>query len=136
MSFSSQGGSNSLTGVWQGLYSYPGSGEPVSFVATLIETGSFVSGTTHETCAAMDKTKATLYAMISGIRGDGSVTFTKSYDGTAGWEHKVEYDGKLNGEATEIEGRWDINGLLAGRFMMIRNPGKEVAVDVKVFERV
>ena len=136
MSSSSQGAARSLTGVWQGLYSYPGQGEPVGFVATLIEAGSSVSGTTHETCAVADFTKKTLYAIISGIRRDGSVTFTKAYDGTAGWNHKVEYDGALNGEATEIEGRWTINGLLAGRFMMIRNPGKEVAVKREVFEKV
>jgi hypothetical protein len=126
----------SLTGVWQGLYSYPGQGEPVSFVATLIETGSFVCGTTHETCSVTDASKQNLHAMISGVRHDASVTFTKSYDGTAGWKHKVEYDGALNSEASEVEGRWNIDGILAGRFMMIRNPGKEVAVERKVFERV
>lgn len=133
---SSKDAGQSLTGVWQGLYSYPGHGEPVNFVSTLIETGSFVSGTTHETCATTSGGNNTLYAMISGMRGGGSVTFTKAYDGTAGWDHKVEYEGALNGDATEIEGQWNINGLLAGRFMMIRNPGKEVAVKREVFEKV
>ena len=136
MSKSPAGAAQNLTGVWQGLYSYPGQGEPVSFVATLIEAGAFLYGTTHETCALADASRRTLHAMISGVRGGGSVTFTKAYDGTAGWNHRVEYDGALNADATEIEGRWSISGLLAGRFMMIRNPGKEVAVERKVVEKV
>ncbi len=126
----------SLTGVWQGLYSYPGQGEPVSFVATLIEAGAFVSGTTHETCPTEHGGVSTLYAMLSGSRSSASVMFTKAYDGTAGWKHKIEYDGGLNADASEIEGRWHIDGLLAGRFMMIRNPGQEVAVKQEVLERV
>ena len=133
---SSPEANKSLTGVWNGMYTYPNSGEPVFFVATLIEAGNFISGTTHETTATMDASKKTLYAMLSGTRGSGNVLFTKSYDGTAGWNHKVEYDGALNGEATEIEGQWNINGLLQGRFMMMRNPGKEVAVKRVVFETV
>ena len=74
--------------------------------------------------------------MLSGSRGEGYVVFTKEYDGSGGWSHTVEYDGVLNGEATEIEGHWNINGLLAGRFMMMRNPGKQVAVKREVLEKV
>ena len=44
-------GAQNLTGVWDGIYSYPIARAPVSFVATLIETASAVSGTTHELCA-------------------------------------------------------------------------------------
>ena len=35
-----------LTGVWQGLYTYP-NGESVSFVATLIDSGGALSGSIH-----------------------------------------------------------------------------------------
>jgi hypothetical protein len=38
----------SITGVWQGTYCYPFGLGPVSFVATLIEAGSSLTGTTHE----------------------------------------------------------------------------------------
>jgi hypothetical protein len=38
-----------LTGVWQGLYTYP-NGESASFVATLIDNGGALSGSTHEPC--------------------------------------------------------------------------------------
>ena len=136
MNIGSAGSGKSLTGVWQGLYSYPGQGEPVSFVATLIEAGSFVSGATHETCAIETGGASTLYAMLSGVRRDGSLTFTKSYDGSSGWKHKVEYDGRLNGDATEVEGRWHIGGALAGRFMMIRSPGQEAVAKKEVLEKV
>ncbi len=131
-----QENAKSLTGVWQGLYSYPGKGEPVSFVATLIEAGSMVCGTTHETCATTDASRQTLYAMLQGTRGGSSVNFTKSYDGSAGWTHHVDYEGRLNPDATEIEGVWQISGLLAGRFMMIRSTGTEIAVTRKVSEKV
>jgi hypothetical protein len=43
------GGSESLTGVWEGLYSYPGNlGPPNGFTATLIQFGDSVTGTVHE----------------------------------------------------------------------------------------
>lgn len=128
--------SKSLTGVWTGMYTYPNSGEPIFFTASLIESGSLVTGTTHETCATIDSPRTTLHAMLSGSRGEGYVVFTKEYDGSGGWSHTVEYDGMINGEATEIEGHWNINGLLAGRFMMMRNPGKQVAVKREVLEKV
>jgi hypothetical protein len=35
-----------LTGVWQGRYTYPHHMPPVSFVATLIETATRLSGST------------------------------------------------------------------------------------------
>jgi hypothetical protein len=39
-----------LTGVWQGLCTYP-NGESASFVATLIDGSGALSGSTHEPCA-------------------------------------------------------------------------------------
>ena len=42
-------GKQNLTGVWHGLYTYPG-GTSVAFVATLIEAGSHLNGSTHEPC--------------------------------------------------------------------------------------
>jgi hypothetical protein len=45
---SKQDNGRSLTGVWNGLYSYPHSLPPVSFTAILIESGASFSGTTHE----------------------------------------------------------------------------------------
>ena len=78
MSGNAGGGGKSLTGVWQGLYSYPGKGDSVPFVATLIESGGSISGTTHETCATRDSSRQTLFAMVSGSRARASVIFSKN----------------------------------------------------------
>ncbi len=40
--------SQNLTGVWNGRYVYPREMAPVSFVATLLETASRLTGATHE----------------------------------------------------------------------------------------
>ena len=63
----------SLTGVWHGIYSYPIARAPVSFVATLIESASAVTGTTHEPCAVGGSPNDVLYATLSGSRHDSAV---------------------------------------------------------------
>ena len=125
-----------LTGVWHGLFTYA-TGQSVSFVATLIESGSHLGGATHEPCVASVCPSDTVYASLSGGRQGNSVTFVKSYDGGAGpdYQNPVAYDGMLNGDATEIEGRWRIRGLLSGRFLMIRSAGKAEAVERKAHQR-
>jgi hypothetical protein len=126
---------HNLTGVWHGLYTYPG-GESVPFVATLIDAGASLSGSTYETCATLDRARSTLFAMLWGVRSGRSVNFTKNYDGSAGWTHSVAYDGALNADATEIEGDWTIDHALSGRFLMIRAPGREAVVERRVAETV
>ncbi|MBS0280782.1 MAG: hypothetical protein JSR25_06460, partial [Proteobacteria bacterium] len=42
------GGPENLTGIWQGLFSYPSMYRAASFTATLIETGSHLTGSTAE----------------------------------------------------------------------------------------
>lgn len=126
----------SLTGVWNGLYSYPALLEPVGFMATLIDAGASLSGTTHETCEVSPGRTAALFAMISGSRNGFSVAFTKAYDGSGGWNHVVHYDGVLNGDGTEIEGRWTVPGAMTGKFLMIRNVAKARALTREVFEKV
>lgn len=117
-------GATNLTGVWNGLYTYA-NGTSVSFVATLIETESALSGTTHEPCIVGDCPNDTLYATLLGRRQDSAVTFTKSYDAAAGPLYgPVEYEGTLSGDGTEIEGRWTLSRGWSGKFLMIRSAGK------------
>jgi hypothetical protein len=72
------------------------------------------------------------FAMLSGSRKGSAVTFVKTYDGAGPeYENPVAYDGALNDDATEIEGRWQIRGLLSGRFLMIRSSGKAESVERK-----
>lgn len=124
--------SQNLTGVWNGRYFYPREYEPVSFVATLIETASRLTGTTHEAESAAAGTAK--YATLHGQRDGSSVSFVKTYD-NAGLQ-PIDYLGTLNGDATEIEGTWRIRGNWSGKFVMIRAPRKAAAVVRKVAERV
>src|SRR4029450_9638091 len=67
----SRGNGPSLTGLWNGLFSYPRRYDPTQFVAILIQSGSSLSGTTHESCAIEGIFGGVLYATLQGQR-DGS----------------------------------------------------------------
>ena len=126
---------DSLTGVWHGIYSYPREVASVSFVATLIETATAVTGATHEPRATGGSANQMLFATLTGSRRGNAVSFTKTYDGDNPHYGTVAYEGRLNGERTEIEGRWHIPGVWSGKFLMIREPGREVAVSRKASAR-
>jgi len=125
-----------LTGVWHGLYSYERFRDPVYFVASLIDCGSFVSGTTHESEIGERGAPLTLFASIEGAARNGGVAFTKTYDGSGGWAHSVSYAGRLSPDASEIEGRWTIGRHADGRFLMIRSRGVSESVVRAAFEKV
>ena len=122
-------GPQSLTGVWNGLYTYS-NGLSVSFVATLIDSGSALSGTTHEPNVLGTTAGGTLTALLAGGRQGGAISFVKTYDEEGPrLYYPVHYEGALNGDATEIEGRWRIGDGTAGKFLMIRSNGKAAAVE-------
>lgn len=127
---------DSLTGVWHGLYSYPVFAEPVYFVASLIQSGTSISGTIHEAERGENGAPLTLYAGVSGTVDRPSVDFAKTYDGTGGWSHTVMYSGLLDGDMSEIEGTWTIRGVWSGRFLMIRSRLASEAKAREVFEKV
>jgi hypothetical protein len=110
---------DSLTGVWDGLFQYA-DGESMPFTATLIQSGTAFTGTTHEVCSVWYCPEKTHLANLSGERSGRSLSFTKSYDPPGYGYDKVVYKGMLNSEATEISGRWTINPALSGNFLMIR----------------
>jgi hypothetical protein len=124
-----------LTGIWHGLYSYPVGRAPVSFVATLIEAGHTVSGTTHEPCGMGGGPNETLFATLLGRRDGSAVSFVKTYDGSNPHYKNVAYEGTLSADGTEIEGRWIVPGSWSGKFLMVRPAGKQEAVTRKAFER-
>jgi hypothetical protein len=132
---------DSLTGVWHGLYSYAAYREPVYFVATLIDAGSFIGGSTYESEIGETGAPLTLFASIEGTKAGLHIVFTKTYDGSGGWAHTVRYEGMLNADRTEIEGTWAIRngpgGATAnGRFLMIRSRGATEEVARKRFVEV
>ena len=118
----------SLTGVWHGLYTYRDGQAPGAFVATLIEAGTSFSGAIHEDSNGDGLPVRQLNATVDGRRASQMVTFAKTYDGADGWDHTVYYEGVLSEDFTEIEGLWFIPRVVAGRFMMIRNSGRPDAV--------
>jgi hypothetical protein len=124
-----------LGGAWNGLYFYPFVPEPVTFVALLIDVGSSFSGSIHEYEGIISDQRILLYATVEGQREGTHVSFLKTYDGTGGWKHSVVYDGTLNGDATEIAGRWVI-GVASGRFVMTRAGAVEEAELRKALEPV
>ena len=125
-----------LTGVWQGLFSYPRYLRAGNFSATLIETASRLRGSTSERAQIGPRRGQTVLAMLEGIRRGYQVRFTKTYEGPQYPNHAVEYEGTLTPDFLEIEGRWFIPGNWAGRFLMIRSGGRSVEVAREVFERV
>jgi hypothetical protein len=122
----------SLTGVWDGRFSYPRLLAPNTFTAVILEFGGALSGTVHEV-AATGKTKGqTVIATLSGSRSGGAVAFIKIYDPSAGrHKHPVNYEGTVNADATEITGTWTIPGNWAGSFIMVRSPGGEESIAVE-----
>jgi hypothetical protein len=121
------GAGDSLTGVWQGLYTYP-NGPAVSFVATLIDSGGTLSGSTHE--PHRFRSARTISAMLEGTRDGRAVSFLKTYqDAGLLYAARIKYQGTLSSDATEIEGRWTIWNVLSGKFMMIRSAGKAAEVE-------
>jgi hypothetical protein len=129
-------GEQNVTGVWHGLYTYENGGS-TSFVATLIESGGSLSGTTHELSTSGASIATVLFASLTGSRHDSAVTFLKTYDRPdALHQRPVAYEGTLNGEGTEIEGRWTIRKNRSGKFLMVRSPGQTAKAERKVSERV
>ena len=124
-----QARAHDLTGVWNGLYSYA-DGRSVAFVATLIESGATLTGSTHEPCVGGDCPGGTLFASLAGSRAGSAVNFRKTYEG-AGPRYGIHYEGQLNADATEIEGRWVILGVWSGKFMMIRPLREELKEEQK-----
>lgn len=115
---------DSLTGVWHGQYSYPAPQvPPVPFVATLIQFGSLVSGTAHESAQTETGDVAALFSTLEGMREGDAVRFVKTYDPAIEDWQDVIYEGRLNGAGDEIEGNWTIPGVWAGKFLMIRQRG-------------
>jgi hypothetical protein len=72
------------------------------FVAVLIDSGGFLSGTIHETLRHVNGSATEANAMVEGSCDGGSVTFVKAYDGTGGLSHSLNYAGTLNEDRSEI----------------------------------
>lgn len=128
--------SGSLTGIWQGLYTYPKSLRHVSFSATLMEAGASVTGSTHELCDHGVHKGQMLYALLDGQRAGSRLSFNKTYEGGLEGFGVVHYEGTISADLTEIEGRWRTSPAWSGTFLMIRQSGRKQAVARKATARV
>jgi hypothetical protein len=127
-------GPDNLTGVWQGLFSYPRQYRAASFTATLIEAGTGFTGSTTELGVGGMQDGMPVTAFLSGRRAGSRLTFVKQYEGPDEPNHAVSYDGTLSPDHMEIDGRWFIPGSWAGRFLMIRSGGRSVEAARATFE--
>ncbi|MCW5716646.1 MAG: hypothetical protein KIS68_02330 [Bauldia sp.] len=123
-----------LTGVWRGRYVYPHHLGEVSFLATLIETATRLSGTVSEPVGAAEG--ARMEATLAGDRTGSIVSFVKTYQDLARFPDPVEYNGTLSADGMEIRGTWLIRGhALRGTFVMARPARSHASVSRKVTER-
>lgn len=110
-----------LTGVWDGTFVQSHVGM-VTFLATLIETGGALGGNVTEPCMLPDCPLRTHNASIAGHRSGGRVSFVKRYEPPGFGYDTVSYEGSVNAEATEIDGRWRLPGTtFSGTFLMVRS---------------
>jgi hypothetical protein len=115
-----------LTGVWDGSYVQPGAGM-VTFTATLVESGGALAGSVTEPCMMPACPLATHNASIRGHRAGGKVSFEKHYEPAGYGYGTVVYEGTVNAEATEIDGRWRLPGF-SGAFLMVRSTRTSEAI--------
>ena len=120
-----------LTGVWNGTYVQSRVGM-VTFLATLIESGGALGGNVTEPCTVPGCPSSIHNASIAGHRSGSAVSFVKRYEPPGYGYDKVIYEGLVNAEATEIDGRWRLPGIgLSGTFLMVRStkPAQSIATE-------
>ena len=115
----SESGAVDLSGVWSGNYIYPGSLDPVSFVAEIRHLGDSFSGVVSEPAPA-ETGLGEIDSVITGTCAGSRVAFTKIYDEPDIFLQPVDYDGTVDSDGTEIVGEWTITGEYSGGFVMAR----------------
>jgi hypothetical protein len=111
------------TGLWRGIYVYPQDVAPVKFNMLTIQEGSTVVGFIKEPNTFGQTGQPWLHALIKGSIDPqtGAMTYTKTYDGTAGQSHDVAYGAKSVADGKAYEGNWSIAGSLVGQFNLERD---------------
>jgi len=125
---------DNLSGVWDGTFVQPQVGI-VTFLATLIESGGALGGNVTEPCMTPSCPLSIHKASIAGHRSGNSVSFVKRYEPPGYGYDKVTYEGLVNADATEIDGRWRLPGL-SGTFLMVRStkPAQSIATEERTKE--
>jgi hypothetical protein len=113
-----------LAGTWQGVYSYPGQDrDPVAFTLALEVRGGTCRGRTEEANTFGSPSVRRLYANVECQVIDGTVSprlmLKKTYDGTGGQTHSVDYLGDLSPDGKSVTGSWRV-GAQSGRFSLTK----------------
>lgn len=121
-----QADNHDLTGMWDGVYSYPavqGAGPTTPFLADISEVGGQISGTIIE---PHEFRRGTAHATIIGHRVGNVVDLSKIYRGAgAEYDEPVAYTGQLSNDGTLITGHWMMQEW-SGPFEMVRQARVEV----------
>jgi hypothetical protein len=107
-------------GVWSGRYHYADGQPSVEFNALIDDVAGALFGDIDEIATFGDGAEPRLFARLDGERNGYEVLFLKSYDGTAGVEHSVQYVGRLSADMRTIRGEWRIFSRIGGTFDMTR----------------
>lgn len=108
------------TTTWKGSYAYINGRAPVPFTLTLTTKGKGISGRIVEPASFGDGSTDTLIANIAGTSFGYEVTFTKTYDGTGGQTHTVNYRGTIDGKT--MFGFWQVGDQEVGAWYATRAP--------------
>ena len=103
--------------MWTGRYEYTDGRDGVDFTQELTFSQGLVTGFVSEPNTFGDGTSKNLYATLEGSVSGNAIEWVKTYDGTAGVSHSVEYGGTLDRTKRTIAGRWKI-GALSGPFTL------------------
>jgi len=94
---------------YEGTYFYArNTAAPVPFTLDLQVNGTSVWGRTSEPATFGDGSSAYLYANISGTISGLNISFVKTYDGTGGPRHSVQYQRTLTSALSSMSGRWQV----------------------------
>lgn len=107
--------SQDLARAWTGYYHYNDGRQPVPFRMTLQFDGSKFRGRVTEPATFGTGASMLSADVVGTITGD-KVTFTKTYDGTGGQTHPVQYYGTLSADGRQISGGWLIE-TMSGTFI-------------------
>jgi hypothetical protein len=110
-----------IAGVWNGTVFYLDGRAPKPFTFTFDTTGCRGRGDEPNTFGDQTSTRlfSNLECATNTLSPGQPVTIKKTYDGTAGATHAVNYGGTVSPDARKISGQWS-TGLSRGNFVLER----------------
>lgn len=106
-----------LTGSWQGRYTYENQREECGFEAVFIEQDGAVQGSILDSGRLGE-------AIVTGSFTYPNLSFQKSYYNSS--LKKVVYDGTMSADGKKLTGRWSIGTVLSGKWFASRQDEEEL----------